>query len=214
VSDPDDMSAASYPVTWQEGGSPHASGRLRVEPQAVAFDGRDERRRKVARSIGYDELRAVRLVQQGSEAGADRTLLVETTSGDVLIHSAALDSGLLQDLAVRIAELKLGTRRRAVVVVPLRPGAEANARELAAAGPPFVPDDLPLESHEVFVSSSEAVFVFESTGGAALESILRALDVWGAATAWRDLVAGSPRVASISYSWHRDPTFEGIGLGL
>ncbi len=208
------MSAASYPVTWQESGSPQASGRLRVEPQAVAFDGRDERRRRVARSIGYDELRAVRLVQQGSEAGADRTLLVETTSGDVLIHSAALDSGLLQDLAGRIAELKLGTRRRAVVVVPLRPGAEADARELAAAGPPFVPDDLPLESHEVFVSSSEAIFVFESTGGAALESILRALDVWAAATAWRDLVAGSPRVASVAYSWHRDPTFEGIGLGL
>jgi hypothetical protein len=208
------MTAVSYPVTWQENGSPQASGRLRVEPQAVAFDGRDERRRRVARSISYDELRAVRLVQQGSEAGADGTLLVETTSGDVLIHGAALDAGLLQDLAVRIAELKLGTRRRAVVVVPLRPGAEADARKLAAAGPPFIPDDLPLESHEVFVSSGEAVFVFESTAGAALESILRALDVWAAATAWRDLVAGSPRVASAAYSWHRDPTFEGIGLGL
>jgi hypothetical protein len=208
------MSAASYPVTWQEGGAPQVSGRLRVELQAVTFDGRDDRRRRVSRTIEYGELQAVRLLQQGSDLDAGRALLVEIASGEVVIHSSALDAGLLQDLARRIAELKLGARRRAVVVCPLRPGAEAAARELASAGPPFVPEELPLESHEVLVSSGEAIFVFESTTGAVLESIIRVLDVWAAATEWRDLVAGSPRVASVAYAWHRKPTFEGVGLGL
>lgn len=104
--------------------------------------------------------------------------------------------------------------RRVTVVVPLRPGAEAAARELAAAGPPFDPAELPLEVHELLLSPGEAIFVFESRSGAALESVLDVLDVWTAAESWRDLVAAPPRLATVVFSWRRPPHLDAIGLGL
>jgi hypothetical protein len=104
--------------------------------------------------------------------------------------------------------------RRVVVVLPLRAGAEARARELAASGPPFDPNELPLELHELLLSSSEAIFVFEAPSSAALDAVFAALDVWAAAETWRDLVAGPPRIATVAYSWHRTPHLDAIGLGL
>jgi hypothetical protein len=101
-----------------------------------------------------------------------------------------------------------------IVVLPLRDGCESRARELATSGPPFDPQELPLESHELFLTSNEAVFVFESRSGTTIESLLDTLDIWAAATTWRDLVAGPPRLASPAYSWHRPPSHERIGLGL
>ena len=99
-----------------------------------------------------------------------------------------------------------------VVVVPLRPGSEEQARKLAAAGPPFDPQELPLESHELLLTSHEAVFVFEPTSPGALEALVAGLDVWAAAETWSDVVAGPPRVGSRVYSWHRP--VDGVGLGL
>jgi hypothetical protein len=101
-----------------------------------------------------------------------------------------------------------------VVVVPLREGSESRARELAASGPPFDPQQLPLETHELLLTSNEAIFVFESTPGAPLESLLDSLDIWAAAATWRDIVAGPPRLASAAYFWRRPPSFDGVGLGL
>ena len=207
------MSTTSYPVTWEERGAAPLEGRLELGPAAIAFEGRDERDRPVWRTIGFDELRALRLVLDESPA-ANRALLVETTSGQVVIRSAARHAQVLQDLAERIADRELAKERRTVVVLPLREGAEVRAHEIAAGGPPFDPAELPLESHELLLSSGEAIFVFESTSQVALESILGALDMWSAAATWSDLVAGPPRVASVAYSWHREPSFDGIGLGL
>ncbi len=208
------MSSISYVVTWQERGATPSVGRLRFDSAALAFDGRDEHERRVWRTIRYDDLRALRLVVEDSESATERVLLVETTAGQVLIRCAELHAEVLRELAGRIADLELTQQRRAVVVVPLRPGAEARAHELAAAGPPFDPSELPLESHELLLTSGEAIFVFESPSHVALESILDALDVWAAAATWSDLVAGPPRIASVAYSWHRAPSLEGIGLGL
>jgi len=66
----------------------------------------------------------------------------------------------------------------------------------------------------LLLTSGEAIFVFESTSQVALEAILDALDVWSAAETWSDLVAGPPRVASVAYTWHREPSLDGVGLGL
>lgn len=101
-----------------------------------------------------------------------------------------------------------------IVVVPLREGSESRARELAASGPPFDPQELPLETHELFLTSSEAIFVFESGSGAELELLLDNLDIWAAAEKWRDVLAGPPRLASAAYSWHRPPSLDRVGLGL
>lgn len=106
------------------------------------------------------------------------------------------------------------TSKSVVVVVPLREGSESRARELAAAGPPFDPQQLPLETHELFLTPSEAIFVFESTPGTPLESLLDNLDIWAAAAKWRDVVAGPPRPASAAYFWRRPPSLDGVGLGL
>jgi hypothetical protein len=101
-----------------------------------------------------------------------------------------------------------------IVVLPLREGCESRARELATSGPPFDPQQLPLESHELFLTSNEAIFVFESRSGTTIESLLDTLDIWAAAATWRDLVSGPPRLASPAYSWRRPPLHERIGLGL
>jgi hypothetical protein len=103
---------------------------------------------------------------------------------------------------------------RVVIVVPLRPGTEGEARKLAAAGPPFDPAELPLELHELLLSPGEAIFVFDSQSSVALESVLDALDVWMAAEAWSELVAAPLRLATVAYSWRRPPHLETIGLGL
>lgn len=208
------MSAGSYTVTWQERGATPIVGRLRFEPGAIAFEGHGEGERAMWRTIGYDDIRALRLVIDQSDPGAGRALLIESTTGQVVVRGTELDARVLQELAGTIADLELMQQRRAVVVLPLRAGAEARAHEIAAAGPPFDPSELPLESHELLLTSGEAIFVFESPSHVALESILDALDVWAAAAAWSDLVAGPPRIATVAYSWHREPSLEGIGLGL
>jgi hypothetical protein len=107
-----------------------------------------------------------------------------------------------------------GTERRVVVVVPLVEGSEARARALAVAGPPFDPSELALELHELLLTRREAIFVFESSSEAGLESVFAALDVWAAAETWRELVAGPPEVATVAYSWRRAPHADAIGLGL
>lgn len=208
------MSTISYVVTWQERGATPIAGRIRFESGAIAFEGRDERDQRVWRTIRYDDLRALRLVAEDEDPATGRVLLVETTAGQVVIRCAELHTEVLQQLAGRIADLELTQQRRAVVVLPLRADAEARAHELAAAGPPFDPSELPLVSHELLLTSGEAIFVFESPSHVALESILDALDVWAAAATWSDLVAGPPRIASVAYAWHREPSLEGIGLGL
>jgi hypothetical protein len=208
------MSTISYVVTWQERGATPIVGRLRFDSVAIAFEGRDEREQRVWRTIRYDDLRAVRLVVDDNEPATGRVLFVETTAGQILIRSAERHSEVLQELAGRIADLELTQERRAVVVVPLRADTEMRAREIAAKGPPFDPSELPLVSHELLLTSGEAIFIFESPSHVALESILDVLDVWAAAATWSDLVAGPPRIASVAYSWHREPSLEGIGLGL
>ena len=207
------VSTTSYPVTWEERGAGPLEGRLELAAGTIAFEGLDEQNRPVWRTIAFDELRALRLVLDDGPS-ASRVLLVETTTGQVVIRSAARHAQMLQELAERIADRELAKQRRTVVVLPLLEGAEQRAHEIAAGGPPFDPETLPLESHELLLTSGEAIFVFESTSSVALEAILDALDVWSAAATWSDVIAGPPRVASVAYSWHREPSLDGIGLGL
>ena len=88
------------------------------------------------------------------------------------------------------------------VVVPLKPGARARVEELLAQGPPFDPRAAGLESHQVFVTDDEAIFVFEAAERDALDRLASDAPVWLAAAEWQQLAAAPPRVAQAAYSWH------------
>lgn len=94
---------------------------------------------------------------------------------------------------------------RLVVVVPLQPGARDAARALLDAGPPFDLEGSQFERHEVFLTSDEAVFVFEAAERPATLHV-RAEDpsVWKAAAKWKPLMAGRPRTAETVFAWERD----------
>ena len=94
---------------------------------------------------------------------------------------------------------------RLVVIAPLRPGGDARARELLDEGPPFDLADSPFDSHEVFVTPQEVVFVFEgATAGETLNLAAEDPRLWRAAKAWADCLDGRPRIARSAFSWKRD----------
>jgi hypothetical protein len=93
---------------------------------------------------------------------------------------------------------------RLVLVVPLKEGAREEARRLLAEGPPFSLAETRFDRHEVYLTASEAVFVFEAPEEPATLD-LRAEDpaLWRAAAAWRRVMAGRPRVAETAFTWRR-----------
>lgn len=94
---------------------------------------------------------------------------------------------------------------RFLVVVPLRDGVKEAALALVADGPPF---DLPgtgLTSHSVYLTEREAIFVFEGPAPHSdLERIVGDPGVWRAAPAWRECMAGRPRLADEAFAWVRE----------
>ena len=93
---------------------------------------------------------------------------------------------------------------RLVVVAPLRPGAEARARELLDEGPPFDLEGSKFDSHEVFVTPEEVVFVFE--GSETLDFDAGDPVIGRAAQAWAECLDGRPRIARSAFSWKRGET--------
>ena len=99
-----------------------------------------------------------------------------------------------------------------VVLVPVKESAREQVRALVAKGAPF---DLPssgLDAHHVFLTEREAIFVFEAGDRSALERLVANVDVWAAAEAWRECVAGEPRLAEDAYSWMRSEVPEGVSF--
>jgi len=92
---------------------------------------------------------------------------------------------------------------RALLVVPLVEGAQQRAAALLRNGPPFDPVEIGLGRHHVFLTESEAVFLFESESPDAADRLLSSSRLWSAAAAWKDLVAGPPRLADNAFSWVR-----------
>ena len=93
-----------------------------------------------------------------------------------------------------------------VVVAPLKPGCFERAQELLAEGPPFALEDSRFDSHEVFLTPNEVVFVFEGKSDAGETLTIEAGDpvIAGAAQAWRECIEGRPRVARSAFSWKRE----------
>jgi hypothetical protein len=101
---------------------------------------------------------------------------------------------------------------RMVVVVPVKESAREQVRALVAKGPPFDLPDSGLDAHHVFLTEREAIFVFEAADSSGLEGLAANVDVWAAAEAWREYVAGAPRLAEDAYSRTRSDIPEGVSF--
>lgn len=102
---------------------------------------------------------------------------------------------------------------RLVVIVPLKEGMSARARELLDDGPPFDLEATVFDQHAVHLTDREAVFVFEGEGGSGTLT-LPAEDpsIWRAAEAWNECIAEKPRVARTAFSWQRVEGPEGVSF--
>jgi hypothetical protein len=206
----------SYAVKWHEPDGQDYVGRLELGPRVLHLVG-DAGGARVDRQIGYDELEGLRIGHDaGERVDGRRTLVIERPQGAYHLTSTVFEAGILQELVDRLSELSLAAPRRATIVVPLKEGALARVRELAAAGPPFDPNETQLTRHQLLLTAQEAIFLFETADEGGLQALLAEVDVWAAASAWHDLVAGPPRLAEIAYSWERpEPSLDpAVGLGL
>ncbi|MEP7225654.1 MAG: hypothetical protein ABI783_11940 [Actinomycetota bacterium] len=193
-------------MVWREGHKPLARGKLELLPRVIRLDGMSGSE-PIRREIAYDYLSEIRIGRSPEERIDGRpSLMLEPRTGEVLAIASVAQSGVIAEIAERLAALQLGAegRRRIAVVLPLHEDAQDAVRELLAHGPPFEPEALGLDSHQVFLTPTEAVFVFESElGAAALEPLLQEPELWQTAAAWHDYLAGPPRIAEDVYSWTR-----------
>jgi len=196
----------SYGVVWQEGSQPLASGKLELLPRAVRLDGMAGSV-PTRREIAYAELSEIRIGRSAQDRIDGRpTLVLAPRSGDDFAIASVAQAGVVAEIAERLAALQLGSavRRRTAVVIPLRAGSHDAVRSLVDAGPPFDPDRIGLDRHDVFLTQLEAIFVFESRlGDKALEPLLEQPELWETAAAWHEHVDGPPRIAEDVYSWAR-----------
>jgi hypothetical protein len=191
----------SYAVTWRHGEDEARSGRLELTQEGLAFANGS-----TVESVEYRELRGVRVGRSLADRISDRqTLVLERRIGEPIRIAGVGQTGIISELAEHLAPL-LGEEQpmsRAVVVLPLREGTSEQAAELLRGGPPFDPEAVGLERHHVFLTDRDAVFVFEADTPDAAERLIGEGALWSAASAWKDLVDGPPRLAEDVYSWVR-----------
>jgi hypothetical protein len=196
----------SYGVVWHESGLPTASGKLELLPRALRFEGMADSN-PTSREIAYENLSAVRIGRSPADRIDGRpSLVLARRSGQPITIASVAQSGVVAEIAERLAALQLGpeARRRTAFVVPLKEGSHDAARALLDGGPPFDPEETALDRHEVYLTPHEVVFVFESRIGAdALEPLLSNPELWQSAASWREHLAGPPRIAEDVYSWTR-----------
>ena len=98
------------------------------------------------------------------------------------------------------------------VWVPLKPGCLGRARKLLAKGPPLDPASLELSGHEVYLSESEAVFVFHGANvRAQVNRAIRHPAVWRAGVAWQRCFAAPPQIVEpAELSLDADPAYRWI----
>jgi len=188
------------------------TGKLELLPRALRLEGLD-----CSRDVPYERVAAIRVGRSPSDRiNGGPTVVVEQRMGDPIVIATVAQPSVIGEIAERLAALQLGVRarRRVVVIVPLKPDAYGSVSRLLKQGPPFDPAAMPgLDRHEVYLTSEEAVFVFESQLGAdALAPLLADPKLWEAAAAWREHLAGPPRFADDVFSWNRGEPQEEISF--
>lgn len=196
----------SYGVLWQEAGGEVVEGRLELRPLGFRFAPSDDA--ASGEEIRYEDLVAIRIgLQPADELEGRPAVVVERRAGPSVRIASVAERSLASELARGLEAAGLGgggAPARLLVLVPLKEGAAPAARRLLRSGPPFAPAQAGLERHEAYLTASEAVFVFESLEGEdGLRRLLTSASVWEAAPAWRELIAGPPRVAEAVYTWEQ-----------
>jgi hypothetical protein len=197
---------ASYAVTWQEGAGPVRHGRLELRPGNLVLEGSDCSGLPQKRAIAYEEMTSAQLTRVSTERLSGRPTLVVDRRGAISLRIAGVvQPGIIPELAQRLSVLRHSEERRSmarvVIVVPLLQSRRDRARVLLEHGPPFDPDIAGLESHHVFLTDHEAVFVFEADELDAVEQLASDPTLWEAMAGWNDVVAGPARMAEDVYSW-------------
>jgi hypothetical protein len=97
---------------------------------------------------------------------------------------------------------------RVAIIARLKEGSEQRAAELVGAGPPFDLTNTGIVRHSIYISASEAVFVFE---GHEVEWIVDQLidepfhyELRRALEQWAEIVDGRPRIARERFGWQRE----------
>jgi hypothetical protein len=204
---------ATYAVNWQEQPGVTSAGKLELRPGSLVLEGLGNGAPRTS-EISYRDISAVRIARTYSDRlGGRPTLIVDRRSGSLLRIAGVAQSGIVSELAEHLAEVHLGEEppvSRVVVVIPLKPEVHEPVRSLVRGGPPFDPEEAGLERHHVFLTEHEAVFVFEGTTPEAIERLVQDANVWIAASAWTEIVAGPPRVAEDVYDWVRPEPPENV----
>ena len=206
----------TYAVKWREPDGQTYLGRLALGMRTLDLEGRQRDGPAINRQIGYEEIQGLRIGSRSADRlDGQPALVVERANGRYLVTSAGMGAGIVQEVAGRLADFRAAARRRATVVVPLKTGALTGVRELIAQGPPFDPARTALTQHQLLLTEQEAIFVFETRSEEGLAELLGQLDILAAAAAWRNLVAGPPRLAAVAYAWERpEPRIvPAVGLG-
>jgi hypothetical protein len=196
---------ASYAVIWREEGGLSYAGRLELGSSELRLLGSGPRSTLARVRVPYGDVVAVRIGRSPAERldGA-RSVILERRAGAPVMIGAVSGVGVVFELAEVLADLATqgADAMRIAVVVPIN--GCARARELIEAGPPFEISDLPIDRHQVFLTEREAIFVFEGKDvSRTLETLARRPQVWTSAAAWKDCIAGRPRVAELAYAWAR-----------
>jgi hypothetical protein len=202
----------SYGIVWREGAGAPITGKLELLPKVLRLEGLDG-----SREVPYEELEAVRVGRSASDRiNGGPTVVVERRRNVPITLATVAQPSVVGEIAERIAELRFGaqTTNRLVVVLPLKPDAHASVGRLLKQGPPFDPSAIKgLDGHEVFLTSDEAVFVFESELGAdALAPLLSDPKLWEAVAAWSEHIAGPPRIAEEAFSWSRSEPSDDVSF--
>jgi hypothetical protein len=195
----------TYAVSWEEPSGAAASGRLELGADALLLDGRNGNSAR-SRVFPYRDISGFRVARAVHERLQGRPTLIVDLAGEGSLRIAGVaQPGIVSELASRLSAARNERRlsQRLALVVPLKPGTKPRVESLLAQGPPFDPAALGLESHEVFLTDSEAVFVFEGVPAVLLNRSAEHETIWAAAEAWEELVDGSVRFAERAYAWPR-----------
>jgi hypothetical protein len=96
----------SYAVKWREPSGGTYLGRLELAPGGLVLEGRNGSDAAVRRTIDLEELHGLRLDESAEERLNGRpTLVLERVGGALLVTSALVHAGVLQELMHRLSEL-------------------------------------------------------------------------------------------------------------
>jgi hypothetical protein len=191
--------AARYAVIFRVAPRTPTAGALVVDEDRLLLEGRSAEGR-VELSVPYADLTEVRIGRSADERLNGRPALLLEREGGQPVQIEPFGAGLLHELADLLATLATEHAdggEQVAVIVPLKKGRLARAKELVAQGPPFDPGALSLTRHQVFLSADEAIFVFAGPHvRAKLERMTRDPTLWRVGHAWRGCIGGRPRLAT------------------